>query len=66
MNKEFNYVVKWSEEKGWEVDVDSILTKGLILDTDSSEWYNPYTEDDIDQDEYLLCLLLSKIGELNA
>jgi hypothetical protein len=48
MAKEYHYIVKYTEEDGWTIDVPSEeahFPDGTIWDTEAGEWQLPYLGD---------------------
>ena len=50
MSKEYYYLVRWTEEAGWELagDIESeVMPDGTIFDTEEGGWQLPYLGDGV-------------------
>ena len=68
MSKEYHYVVKWSDENGWEIDSDSEETRfpdGTIYDSEQGWQFGYLGEGEYTGDEQELSDTLADILELH-
>jgi hypothetical protein len=68
MSKEYHYVVKWSDENGWEIDSDSEETRfpdGTIYDSEQGWQFGYLGEGEYNGDEQELTDTLTDILELH-
>lgn len=70
MAKEYHYIVKYSDNGGWQIDPDTEEAKfpdGTIYDHEAGEWQFGYLGDGEynGKEEDLGSLLSSKLSELN-
>lgn len=69
--KEHIFVIKYSNEKGWEWDVDTETAKfddGTIYDTETEQWMPAHLGEGeyVDKDDELSSILVTNLRAMNG